>query len=191
MYLLYPLLRPLVCDICHSLVGIFQGRGNPLKSPLRTPFPQSNDLIPSLKNQDTLSTLVALSNRLGSNASMFDRVGRYQVGAVRDRYDREVDPSLKPWAPLAKATVRRKKRRGRSPKIGKDSMALYESIAYRSTSNGCVVEAGAPHARYFDRRRRFLGVSRSDELAIRSILAKYFSNLDGDRSGRVSRIPEA
>ena len=116
---------------------------------------------------------------------VFREVGEYLDLAHRLRWDRQVSPDGKAWAPLASATVRRKARKGKDRGLLLESRDLRDLLRYQvsgaSLFFGTDRAYGATHQ--FGRpedgipARPWLGTSDDDEDAIADIWKDHFSGI--------------
>lgn len=114
--------------------------------------------------------LKQLENKASNLKPYFDDLGEYMVLSTRERFDREVDPDGNRWPELAPATVARKARKNKNPKILQQDSILRDSITPDATQDqlemGTNLEYGPTH-QYGDSSRNiparpYLGFSDQD-----------------------------
>lgn len=137
--------------------------------------------------------LASLSRSVKDLTPVFGDFGEYMVRRTRDRFDRQIAPSGKPWVTLAEATIKAKQRRAATGKpyrtratptaILKDTFNLRDSITYRAGADWCSIGTDLGYGIYHqstDPRtiipyRPFLGMDESDRAELEYLLAEHFS----------------
>jgi phage gpG-like protein len=148
----------------------------------------------SIESAYTQSAITELTNKLGNLKPVMASIGEYMLGEVRGRFDSETDPTGKPWAKLAQATIADKTRRQKSGKtrsggsrsrvnaspnaILKSTFLLRDTIAYKASpfdvkigtprKYGVHHQYGAPKANI--PARPFLGFNDGDLKEIEAIV---------------------
>ena len=140
-----------------------------------------------------------IRERLGV-AAMVEEVGALLLRRTQDRYDKEVDPDGRPWVPLAKTTLQRRRRAGgiSGKKILVQTGALRASIQLIrgglsgaiATNTGAGVRIGVAdeeqlgkaathnYGRVATPMRKFLGIGRLDIRAVDSFMRRRANKLE-------------
>lgn len=94
-------------------------------------------------SSDSISAAFSkLTNRTSDPRPALRSVGEFLLLRTQERFDSEVDPEGKSWAPLAASTLRSKRNR----KILTESTALRRSIVYRVSDAGVEIGTNIDYA---------------------------------------------
>ncbi|MDL0089278.1 phage virion morphogenesis protein [Campylobacter gastrosuis] len=87
---------------------------------------------------DVTARLEALEN-LPLKKSLFDDIGNMAVNEIKDAFIDERSPFGEKWQELSAKTKERKKKKGKSSKILRDSGALFSKWEVRSATNSVTI----------------------------------------------------
>lgn len=94
-------------------------------------------------SSDSISSAFSkLTQRTSDPRPALRSVGEFLLLRTQERFDSEVDPEGKSWAPLAASTLRSKRNR----KILTESTALRRSIVYRVSDAGVEIGTNIDYA---------------------------------------------
>lgn len=135
-----------------------------------------------IDDREFTKALESLGQKLSDPSAALRSVGEYMLLKTRDRFDREVDPENKAWAPLAAATIKAKQRKRDQGKGGlapsgilKESGLLRDTITYQLKKDGVLIGTPRAYGQYHQfgtkrmPMRQFLGVDDEDKAEILAI----------------------
>jgi phage virion morphogenesis protein len=147
----------------------------------------------TINDAEIQQRLAQLTNRYLDLTPALRDVGEYMLRKTRQRFDREVSPEGNKWAPLARRTIRAKRRRvatgkpyrtrARPEDILKDTFTLRDSITYQVSNNTLAVGTNIKHGIFHQSteprtkipRRAFLGLDEDDRTEALDLIREYLS----------------
>ena len=140
----------------------------------------------TVDDRELLATLERLRRRLADLTPAMRGIATELEARIEARFERQVDPSGRPWAPLRPSTLERKKRKGA---ILYDTGDLQGSLTSAAERDFAQVGFGVPYAAYHEfgtrrmpRRGLLLAdpaagtLSRGDAEAVLELLSEFLSD---------------
>lgn len=141
------------------------------------------DNLPAI--QDGLRTV---ARRIGRVQPLYKGIGHVLELSTRGRFDKETDPKGRKWKPLKASTLKRKRKKGKSPKILHQDMQLRDTIHSQAEEHSLMVGSPQKYAaiqhlggkagkgkRVTIDPREYLGIGEQDE---KDILHETWLHLD-------------
>lgn len=125
--------------------------------------------------------LQELQRKVGDLTPAMKSIGEQLLLSTDIRFEKEVDPSGRPWKPNSTFTISKKKRENKIQKILQSSGRLRASLSYSASADKVVVGTNVSYAAKHQLgqgripKREFLGVSKEDQQEILLIIDEFLA----------------